>query len=88
MSVMVSIDTSKESDEVLTKLYRAMSPARKASLIFDACRTGQKIALAGLKSRFPQATRQQLWHLWARQHLGAALYEQAYGNTGNLSVIN
>lgn len=80
---MVSIDTSKESDKVLRKLYRAMPPARKASLIFSAYRTGQKFALAGLKNRFPEATQQQLWNLWAKQHLGPALYRKVYGTDGN-----
>ncbi len=76
---MASIDTSKESESVLTDLYRAMTPARKGALIFSAYRTGQQLALAGLKRRYPEADAQQLWHLWARQHLGQTLYEQVYG---------
>ncbi|MCE5185856.1 MAG: hypothetical protein LLF76_06995 [Planctomycetaceae bacterium] len=77
---MVLTDTSKESEKVLLELYRTMSAAKKASLIFNACRMGRQLALAGLKDRFPKASPEQLWHLWARQHLGQTLYEQVYGD--------
>lgn len=76
---MISRDTSRESEHLLTELYRAMPPAKKIALVFSACRTGQKIALAGLKNRFPNDTPQQIWHRWARQHLGEDLYQKAYG---------
>lgn len=72
-------DTSKESDDKLAELYGAMPAARKAALVFSAYRAGRKMALAGLKGRFPNATPKQLWELWARQHLGAELYRQVYG---------
>lgn len=80
---MTSSDTSRQSAAVLTELYRAMSPADKIARIFSAYQTGQKIALAGLKSRHPQATAQSLWNLWAKQHLGEALYNIVYGTTEN-----
>jgi len=76
---MVSMDTSRESDDVAAGLYRAMGPARKISLVFSAYRTGQQLAFAGLRSRHPEATQEQLWHLWARRHLGETLYRQVYG---------
>jgi len=76
---MAQSDTSKESENVLVDLYRAMPAAKKVSLVFSAYRAGQQLALAGLRSRFPEATPSQLWHLWAKQHLGQALYAQVYG---------
>jgi hypothetical protein len=53
---MISRDTSRESDRLLTELYRAMTPAEKVALVFSAYRTGRKIAIAGLKQRFPNDT--------------------------------
>jgi hypothetical protein len=83
LNSMALTDTSKESEKVLVELYRAMPSARKGTLVFSACRTGRQLALAGLKSRFPDATPRQIWHLWARQHLGQTLYEQVYGTAGH-----
>lgn len=76
---MISRDTSKQSDAAVTQLYRKMTTAKKAELLFDAMRMGQQLAMAGLRQRHPDADEQQIWHLWARQHLGAKLYEEVYG---------
>lgn len=76
---MISRDTSKECDELMTQLYRNMSTAKKWKLIIDAMRMGQQLAMAGLRQLHPEADERQIWHLWAKQHLGEELYRQAYG---------
>jgi len=72
-------DTSLEASRAQYDIYRKMSPGRKLELVFQTCRTGRELALAGLKMRHPDATDEQLWRLWARQHLGSELFEGAYG---------
>lgn len=62
-------------------LYRRMSPAEKLGLVFSTYEAGRELAIAGLRTRHPQADADELWRLWARQHLGADLFEAAYGAT-------
>ncbi len=78
--MFVSPDTTQESQKTLTEIYRKMSPEQKFRRIFNAYKTGQSLAIAGLKRLHPDASDSQLWHLWARQHLGDDLYEQVYGH--------
>jgi len=77
---VISRDTSKESARVVTQIYRSMPAGKKIKLIFDAMQMGQQLAMAGLRRRYPDANNDQVWHLWARQHLGEELYQQAYGD--------
>jgi len=72
-------DTSAQARQVQLELYRRMSPARKIELIFDAYRTGRLLAIAGIRMLNPTATDKQLWHLWAKRHLGEDLYDKVYG---------
>ncbi len=72
-------DTSPEAQRVQYDLYRRMSPARKFQLIFDTYEMGRQLALAGLRMRHPDATKEELWRLWAQQHLGQELFEKVYG---------
>jgi len=60
-----------------------MSSARKFQLIFDTYEMGKDLAMAGLRMRHPHATMEELWRLWARQHLGGELYDKAYGTSGH-----
>ncbi|MDH4203345.1 MAG: hypothetical protein OEV87_10680 [Phycisphaerae bacterium] len=77
---MISRDTSRECDALVTQLYRNMATAKKARLLFDAMCKGQQLAMAGLRQLHPEADEQQIWHLWAKQHLGDELYEEVYGD--------
>lgn len=72
-------DTTPEARRVLYELYRRMSPARKFQLLCDTYEMGKDLALAGLRMRYPEANKDQLWRLWARQHLGQELFEKVYG---------
>ncbi len=74
-------DTSPEARRVLYNLYRQMSPARKFQLICDTYEMGRDLALAGLRMRHPKASKDQLWRLWAQQHLGQELFEKVYGTS-------
>ena len=72
-------DTTPEARRVQYDLYRKMSPARKFQLLFDTYEMGRQLAMAGLRMRHPDATGEELWRLWARQHLGRELFEKVYG---------
>ncbi len=76
-------DTSPEAREVQFELYRRMSPARKIELIFGAYRTGRLLSMTGIRMLNPAATEKQVWHIWAKRHLGEDLYNKVYGAAEN-----
>lgn len=78
-SVEGKSDTAPEALAVQYEIYRQMSPARKFEIIFDLYRMGQELVMAGIRMRNPDATEEQVWRLWARQHLGPELFEIVYG---------
>lgn len=73
-------DTPKEILEIQYDLYRKMSPAKKFRIVCDAYRFGQSLAMTGIRMRYPNAGKKEIWHLWAKQHLGQDLYNKVYGN--------
>ncbi len=72
-------DTPAEVLEIQYAIYRKMSPAKKFRIVCDAYRFGQSLAMAGIKMRHPNAGEKEVWHLWAKQHLGEDLYNKVYG---------
>jgi hypothetical protein len=72
-------DTSPEARRVQYEIYRRMPLGRRLELVFDMYDTGQRLAIAGLRMRHPQASEEELHRLWARQHLGAELFKRVYG---------
>lgn len=72
-------DTSREAQKIQYDLYRLMSTSRKIELVFDAYRTGQLLSIAGIRTQFPDADDEQVWHIWAKRHLGEELYNKVYG---------
>ena len=77
---MEKIDTSPQARQVQIDLYRQMSPARKIELVFGAYRTGQLLSIAGIRMQYPSAGEDELWHIWAKRHLGEDLYNNVYSN--------
>ena len=78
--LMKNSDTSSDARRVQIDIYRRMTPARKFELIAEAYEFGKSLAMAGIRLRYPDATEEQVREIWARQHLGDELYEQAYGS--------
>jgi hypothetical protein len=74
-------DTPKDILEIQYDLYRKMSPAKKIELIFDAYRTGQLLSMAGIRMQYPSANEDEVWHIWAKRHLGEELYNKVYGGS-------
>ena len=73
-------DTAPQARQVQIDLYRRMSPARKIELVFDAYHTGQLMSMAGISMQYPSAGEDELWHIWAKRHLGEDLYNKVYNN--------
>ncbi len=72
-------DTPRDILEIQYDLYRRMSPAKKIGLVFDAIRTGQQLSMAGIRMQYPKANDDEIWHIWAKRHLGEELYNKVYG---------
>lgn len=72
-------DTTPEARNVQCELYRGMSEAEKLRRIFETYRAGKRLAMTGLRMRHPEASEEEIGRLWARQHLGAELFDEAYG---------
>jgi len=85
---MSKTDTTDEARQVMYDLYRRMSPAKKIELVFDAYRTGQLLAMAGIRMQNPNLTEKEIWHIWAKRHLGEKLYNEVYGNSRNRNLLN
>ena len=76
-------DTSAEAEAMLCRLYRNMTTARKARRVFSAYRMGKMLSMTGIRMSHPDASEEQVWHLWARRHLGDELYEKVYRGKNN-----
>lgn len=77
----LSPDTTVESFRILTQMYQKMTPQEKLQRIFSAYETGKALAMAGLRRLHPDTPDDQIWHMWARQHLGEQLHRQVYGDS-------
>ncbi len=74
-----SDDTAPEIHDKQCELYRNMSEAEKLKLVFQTYRAGRRLAMTGLRIRHPEADEREIRRLWARQHLGAELFDEAFG---------
>jgi hypothetical protein len=73
-------DTSEEAERVQLEIYRRMTPAQKWAAIASLYELGKMLQMAGLRMEHPEASEKEIWHMWARRHLGDELYEKVYGN--------
>jgi hypothetical protein len=80
---MNKTDTSPEAQHILNEIYQKMPVTTKVRLIFEAYQTGKMLAMAGLRDRYPQASEEKIWRLWAKQHLGEKLFSEAYGEVSD-----
>jgi len=71
-------NTSPDERRAQYEFYRQISPGRKLHMVFDLYDMNRDLEMAGLRIQHPDATEEEIRHLWARQHLGDDLYEQVY----------
>lgn len=72
-------DTSPEAETMLLKLWRETPVWRKLEMMDGLNRGARRLALIGLRRRFPDASPEELRRRLAAMLLGEALAEQVYG---------
>lgn len=72
-------DTPPDVEQRVLEIYRRMPAWRKAELVDDANRTARQLALAGLRSRFPEESLPRLRRRLLDLVLGEDLARRAYG---------
>lgn len=64
-------DTDPETERVLIELVRATPDGKKIQQIFDSIETTRAFAMAGLRSRYPQASDEEL-----KKRLAALVFDR------------
>ena len=72
-------DTSVQAERVQIEIMRAMPTWQRFRLWNDLIVTGRKLALAGLRERFPEANPEELHRRLAILLLGPELASKIYG---------
>ena len=72
-------DTSAEAREVQQRLYESMTPSEKLTRMRELTLAVNQLALAGLATRNPDESRQELLLRLARMRLGDDLVDRVYG---------
>lgn len=74
----LSLDTDPEAERVQLEILRRMPPWRKMELVDDAIQTSRTLAMAGLRSRHPDATPEELqrrfFGLWLGEELATLVF--------------
>lgn len=55
-----SVDTSPEAEQVLIEAYRRMPPWEKARRLTEIIRACERLALAGIRERYPHASEREV----------------------------
>lgn len=74
-----ALDTSPEAEARRFELYRRLTPAEKARRVSDLTEGSCRLALAGLRLRYPAADDHELLLRLAVLRLGAETVARAYG---------
>ena len=72
-------DTDADAERVQMEIYRRMPPWKKIQLVEEANRMSRALALAGLRSRFPDASPEEIRRRFLGLWLGEELATQVYG---------
>jgi hypothetical protein len=75
----LSSDTHPKMEALQIQLWQQASPTRKMNMLAQLNASAQMLALAGLRSRFPQASRAELRRRLADLILGEELARKVYG---------
>lgn len=73
------LDTSPETEEALFLFWRQAPAWKKWQAMLSLNQMARRLALAGLRGRYPEATEEQLRRLLADLILGTTIAEQVYG---------
>jgi hypothetical protein len=79
-------DTDLEIEARQVASWRTMSAAQKAALVVSASRAADAMALAGIRSRFPESTPREQFLRLAVLKFGYDLASQAYPEIERLQL--
>jgi predicted component of type VI protein secretion system len=82
MSVLSS-DTHPRMEALQIQLWRQASPTRKMHMLAQLNASVRLLALAGLRSQYPQASEEELRRRLAGLILGEELARKVYGEIGH-----
>jgi hypothetical protein len=72
-------DTDPEAERVQLEIYRRMPPWKKMQLVGDANATSRALVLAGIRSRHPDASEDEIRRRFLGIWLGEDLATEVYG---------
>jgi hypothetical protein len=72
-------DTDPKIEKMQIEILRQMSPERKLKMVGELNRTVKTLALAGLRSRYPNDPPEKIYRRLADLLLGPELAEKAFG---------
>jgi predicted component of type VI protein secretion system len=78
MSALFS-DTHPKMEALQIQLWRQASPTRKMQMVAQLNQSARLLALAGLRSQYPQANEAELWRRLAGLLLGEEIAYKVYG---------
>jgi hypothetical protein len=76
-------DTHPDAEKMQVRILRSMPSWRRFRLVNDLIVSGRKLALAGLRERFPEASSGELRRRLATLLLGPELADKVYGPEPN-----
>jgi hypothetical protein len=77
-SLAVPADTSLEAFRVQIEVLRRIGPAGRARMTFELSEAAREAAKAGIRSRHPDYTEDQVRYALFRLTLGRTLFEKAF----------
>ncbi len=82
MSALFS-DTHPKMEALQIQLWREASPTRKMEMLAQLNKSAQMLALAGLRSQYPQADESEIRRRLAGLLLGEEVASKVYGKISN-----
>lgn len=76
-------DTHPKMEALQIKLWRAVSPTRKMQMLAQLNQSARLLALAGLRSQYPQAGEAELRRRLADLLFGEEIAAKVYGKLSN-----
>ena len=75
---MIEKDTDPEAHDVQIELFRKLGGPGRVALLAEMSEQAREITRAGIRSRHPDYTEEQVHHAFARLILGDGLYREAF----------
>jgi hypothetical protein len=75
-----SSDTDADADRIQFEIYRSWNTAQKLEAMTDLWRSARELSLAGLRMRYPRASREEIELREGALRLGDDLARKVYGD--------